>query len=916
MRRQIIQSASSIFKRDFSKTTRITSWAQSAVARINNMPAESFGWSNFNDEVVNLSEHLLKSQKSLAIFPFASDTGSPKIFEVLARQSWENENLKVHGYNPDFLRKQKAEIKSLFIDDSLNEEEKALKAGQMRVTLTSSTTQANKVGVTCISNINRNNGEVALASKHSHIFIFELGQPALSITPSDEVTGKLTVADLDKSLKQQIKNGKRVKLIHLDQPTNGDYFYSEEELKKITTWAHQRAIPVSMDIERLGNNLPVTGKDYYDFTTKCGVDIVSLGMQKTGGARSSANIVLDKTYIADPENLKQRTDSFLRAIGGVTDNRTFVIAGWEEMLKDKRYLENAKNANENSNQIAEFIKQFSFPVKKDSAAKDDIQEIVPLEMQNYPLTSNMIFTKFPREFLKMFNDAIAKSERTPDYAKELSLNIDRYGVTRIVSSYDVGKGEVEFFTTCLGMCYEQFCSERDIKPKANLKYSISEESVIDKEADLESEHLAIKKDGEAVFKALLKKASESISKQDPLNFTRKFTCEGDVPMLDEVLMKIFLENLKGYHKPYGNDEVSLESKTYLRQMFNTVSKDKEDKAIPVVFTASKAQAVTGVTQFVKFTEESVTLVSEGSYEEHYKHGRSVKGLELDGEYKRTDKLDPSSIGKILEFHNSDAGKHTPIVSAVMIQQPTSKGYIYTPEEISKITKESHRHHVPVIMQTIGFSYHLARENESYDKYTTECGVDIVTLGFSRLGGGLSSAIAVLDQTYLPSSANSATSLQTMLDRTVKENGGKQSDSATLAAGWKEMIEKDLWRESAQKANHNFDRMMNFLSQYKTRENPIEFENEKPAHNIISVKLSDDFWDIMNNKGYDFKVNEEGYVKCKVPYSLRDQDVVKFYSDFEQAHKEVCEKSKKPSTNIVTYTYDALVPRDLGKDNGI
>lgn len=892
MRTHITQHVNSIFKREFSRKTLPSVWLSDTLERIKNKPEESFDLSDFSAEVVKLSKRLVKSQKNLAIFPFGSDTGSPKIFEVLARQSWENEKLKVNGYDPQFLKQQKAEVKNLFIDNSLSDAEKALKASKMRVTLTSSTTQANKIAVTCISNINKDYGEVALASEHSHIFIFEVGQPAEKVSPTDKVTGKLTVADLEKSLKQQTQVGKRVKLLHLDQPTKGDYFYSEDELRKITKWAHERKIPVSMDIERLVNYLPITGRDYYHFTTKCGIDMVSLGMQKSGGARSSANIVLDNTYVSDPENLKQRSDSFLRTIGGVTDNRTFIIAGWEEMLKDKRYLANAESANENSNRIVEMIKQFSFPVKKDSDVGDAV-EMAELEMQNYPLTTNMIFAKFPLEFVRIFNKEAAQHEDT----KHFALSPDRYEVTRIVSAYDVDERDVDLFISCLGVSYEGFCNNLGIEAKLDVENIQNQET-----ATLRKKHQPTIEEGEVVFKALLAKAGESISSKDPLPFTRKFTCDGDVPMLDDVMVRIFSENLKGYHKPYGDDEVSQEAKKSLRQMFNTISNGD----IPVVFTASKAQAVTGVTQFVKYTQESVTLVSEGSYEEHYKHGRSVKGLDLAGDYKKTDKLDPESVGKILDFHNSNAGKHTPIVSAVLIQQPTSKGYIYTPSEIKEITGISHRHHVPVIMQTIGFSYHLARHKENYDKYTTECGVDIVTLGFSRLGGGLSSAIAVLDQAYLPSSSTNATPLQIMLDRTVKENGGKQSDSATLAAGWKEMIEKELWRESAQKANHNFDRMINILSKYKTGEHPLEFENDKPAHNIISVKLHEDFWDILNDKGYDFKVNQEGYVKCKVPYHLRDMDVSRFAADFEQSHQEFCSKSK-PSPNVTTSVCEAVAP---------
>jgi threonine aldolase len=828
--------------------------AQAAIDRIKSADLEKFDQRRAAEEIQNLTSHTKDKFGGALPSPFASDTGSTLVPETLAAKIWRNAVLLQNGFDPKHIEEARGAIRSLFADSKnpiKSEREEAVRS--MKVYFTSSTTQANKVAVSCVSNINSEFGDIAIAAHNSHVFLHEVGQPAEKVFPENKVTGKLTVADLDKAAAHyEGALGKRIKILHLDQPTNGDYFYTEEELKSLSTWAHAKGIPVSMDVERVVNFLPGRYDSYHDLTVKCGIDVVTLGMQKNGGARSSAVVVLDEKYLSDREHLDRRAVAFFKKIGNVTNNRTFITSGWKEMVEGGLYQKNAAKANAHAKRIAEVIKNFTFDEKL-------------LEIQNYPLTTNMIFAKFPRDFVNFFNS----------FTKEigdghLQLMPDRNGVTRIVGAHDTMEVETDHFIECLTNAYEKYSAKKrgDEVKVEDVKIEIGE--VKDLDPAFTAEEIG------SVAAAIVAKVSDAVivSGNGRNGVSRKFSPSGEAPIDPAVITRMIIGNTAGYHLPYGDDDVTHEAKDRLRKVFQL----SPDIPMPIAFTSSKDQAISCVMQFLKATDESVVLVSQGSASEHLRFGRNVKPLDLSGDYQKMDKLDPRGVEAILSYHNTNRGKHVPLVAGVMIQQPTQSGYVYTPEEIEKISGIAHKHNVPVIMQTIGFSYHLAKTGETYKKYTTDCGVDACTVGFQGLGGSLSSAVVVLNPSLLPFRSDDHLNLQIFVDRTVKENGGKQSDSSTLVTGWSTMLEEDRWRANANKANASVEKIISAL-----REVGVEFENKNPAHNIIALRLSEKALKNLNESGYEFKMDREsGYVKIRVPYSASGEEVDKFIIDVSNA----------------------------------
>ena len=841
----------------------------------------NFSKKDFNKIYSALSDKTLESVNKND-FPFFSDTGSSTDKLVFRKFILDNAFLKATGDTKKIIKEEQESIKTLFLKE---EESEMMK--DILIFNTSSTTQANKVTIMAGGNINPIIGEIALASEHSHIFHFEVGQPAEKVTPQDKKTGKLTIEDLEKSINYYENDlRKKVKILHLDQPTKGDYFYTKDELKTITNWAHKKGIPVSMDAERLVNQLSIKGYDsYYEYTRECGIDIVTVGMQKNGGARSSATIVLNKEYISDAKNLEDRVASFLKTMGGVTNNFTSILSGWNEMIETKQYLRNASKANEYANQIADAIVNFKFQNKE-------------LEIQNYPLTTNMIFAKFPEEFVTTFNDLAKIYPET----SHLKLSPDRAGTTRIVTAFDTKKDEVDQLISLLQKTYKIYKKELNEDIQENQKQPIERENKISEQLSIsEEESLKAKKEGpideivdvikkipneikeeeiKEVLELIIDKVVKSIEVKNP-EISGKITND-EAPIDSSIIAGMFIENSKSYHPPYGDDEVTRESEECIRELFGKSSTNS-----PVVFTSSKAQAINVGMQFLEITRNSAVIVSEGSHPEHSAFNRNVKAVELQGDYKKFDKLDPKSVNALLGFHNSNRGKHVPLLTAVFIQQPTSKGYVYTPEEIKELVLVAHNHDVPVVMDMSGLSYHLAKTGENYKKYSTDCGVDACTIGLSGLGGGKSSAIVILNSKHL---ALESQNVETILNRTVKENGGKQSGSSALVGGWKEITENELWRNNANKVNKIIDIM---IPEFKNL--GMEIENNKPGNNIIHAKIPDKAIKFLEEKGYEFKKNREGFARIKIHYNLKESEAKNIISDFKEAYKEL---NKQPSNSLI------------------
>lgn len=762
-----------------------------------------------------LSKFSLADQKTnINRFPFGSDTGTPLSRVVVDSILAKDAVLRQTGASAPLIEQERQAIESLFLPPA----QPRPASSRFFTAFAASTSQANKTAFLAIANINSANAEVALASTHSHVFSHEVGQPAVGVQPADSITGKLTIADLKAAQQGCAGKEQRIKLIHLDQPTKGDYIYSSEEISAITKWAHAQNIPVSMDIERLVNYLPRSSKSYYDMTTACGVDVVMFGQQKNGGARSSAAVVLNTAYLHDPKDLARRCAAFQRRIGDITDTPTFVSAGWKAMVQSDQYLKNAAAANEHADRIALVMAQYQFGEEK-------------LVLQNYPLTTNMIFARLPRQFIDLFNQNNQQDGFT--------LSPDRYGITRIVTSCATTAKQTDDFIERLNKTYEQHTGKQRPDP-IGLKMLATNENANDAAVGMQT----LTPD-EAI--ALSRQKAQALLG----NLAPNPAPSPEASKQPKVLARLISDNGEGYHPPYGDDQITAQAREQVLKLFG-----KSNAA--VAFASSKNQAINVIMQLLEITNNSQIIVSANNAAQHTTHIRNVKIVEPSNEdFAKTGKLDPKVVDGLLRKHNSP-GQHVPLLTGVFIQQPTSNGYVYSKAEIKEIADAAHRHQVPVIMTTNRFSYYLADKGESYADYAEM--VDCVTVGHHGLGGSNSSAVVVLDSTYLRLRPEE---IEIVLNRTLKEEGGKQSGSSILNVGWIEMVEHSLWRAAANQVNQARNDVIACCKQLG-----LALRNDMPHHNILEVFIPPSVEMQLLSKGYKFD-KRDGFSRIKI--TLADID---------------------------------------------
>ncbi len=140
--------------------------------------------------------------------------------------------------------------------------------------------------------------EAVICVESAHIHVDEGGAPekmaGLKLWTVPSPTGKLTV-ELAKSQLFDIGVVHRAQpgVISITQTTEMGTLYQPDEIKALADLAHEHGLLLHLDGARLSNAAAALGLSFADFTTKVGVDLVSLGGTKIGALAAEAVVVTD-----------------------------------------------------------------------------------------------------------------------------------------------------------------------------------------------------------------------------------------------------------------------------------------------------------------------------------------------------------------------------------------------------------------------------------------------------------------------------------------------------------------------------------------------------------------------------------------------------------------------------------------------
>ena len=237
---------------------------------------------------------------------------------------------------------------------------------------------------------------------------------------SPSADGKLTVSDIERRL-SYIGNQQRSqpRAVSISQCTELGTVYTVDEIKAITSVAHENGLYVHMDGARISNAAASLDCSLKEMTADAGVDMLSFGGTKNG-------LMIGEAVVCFREELWHDLKYIRKQSMQLGSKMRFITVQFNRLLSDGLWLQNARQANRMAALLAEGLGRFS-----------DIHFTQPVE-------SNAIFASFPAEPLarlqKQYAFAVWDSEEP---------------VIRLVTSFDTEETDVEQFLGAVSEAIKQ-----------------------------------------------------------------------------------------------------------------------------------------------------------------------------------------------------------------------------------------------------------------------------------------------------------------------------------------------------------------------------------------------------------------------------------------------------------------------------
>ncbi|MDX6740084.1 low specificity L-threonine aldolase [Actinocorallia sp. A-T 12471] len=260
--------------------------------------------------------------------------------------------------------------------------------------------------------------------------------------------------------------------------------------------------------------------------------------------------------------------------------------------------------------------------------------------------------------------------------------------------------------------------------------------------------------------------------------SRGFASDNYAGIHPEVLAAIVTAN-DGHQTAYGEDVYTARLQEVVRGHFGEAA-----EAFPVFNgTGANVVALSAATRrwsAVVAAETAHINVDEGGAPE------KVAGIKIWTVPTPDGKLTPSLLDRQAWGWGDE---HRAQPHAVSITQTTELGTCYTPEEIAEITAYAHERDMLVHLDGARISNAAATLDVPLRAFTTDAGVDLVSLGGTKNGAMLGEAVVALNPSVVPS-------LKYLRKSAMQLASKMRFVSAQLVA----LYEGDLWLRNARHAN--------------------------------------------------------------------------------------------------------------------
>ncbi|ANU10139.1 threonine aldolase [Planococcus antarcticus DSM 14505] len=169
---------------------------------------------------------------------------------------------------------------------------------------------------------------------------------------SPSADGKLTISQIERQL-HHIGNPQRSqpKAISISQCTELGTVYTIDEIKEITSYAHENGLYVHMDGARLSNAAAYLDCSFAEMTVDAGIDMLAFGGTKNGLMIGEAVVCFN------PELAPEIT--YIRKQGMQLGSKMrFLSVQFDRLLTENLWLDNARSANHSAQLLAEGLSAF------------------------------------------------------------------------------------------------------------------------------------------------------------------------------------------------------------------------------------------------------------------------------------------------------------------------------------------------------------------------------------------------------------------------------------------------------------------------------------------------------------------------------------------------------------------------------
>lgn len=235
-------------------------------------------------------------------------------------------------------------------------------------------TGANVLG---LSSLTRSFNSIICADT-AHIQVDECGAPekftGCKLLPVETIKGKITPDGIRKYLHGfDFEHHSQPQVISISQVTELGTVYTPEEIKAITTLAHEYGLLVHMDGARLANAAVALGLPFRAFTVDAGVDALSFGGTKNGMMMGEAVLFFNPELAAKTKYIRKQSMQLYSKM-------RFISAQFLAYFENELWKRNATHSNNMARLLEAEVKKIPAIRLTQEVEANGVFAIVPAEI--------------------------------------------------------------------------------------------------------------------------------------------------------------------------------------------------------------------------------------------------------------------------------------------------------------------------------------------------------------------------------------------------------------------------------------------------------------------------------------------------------------------------------------------------------